>query len=151
LWIRIQHFCLIRICIHKVIESGANPNLDSLPCFIVIKIISVNTFFSREVEEKLGVKYRTVCISVIYYYPLTQLVLVRTVFYLCENAQNSHNFCSIAVLFFSLKDYIRGHLPMKIFLADYRYVLYSITADAIRTILGVHLAFMASAVTLQGT
>jgi hypothetical protein len=38
---------------------------------------------------------------------------------------------------------------MKIFLADY--VPYSITADAIRTILGVHLAFMASTVTLQGT
>jgi hypothetical protein len=38
--------------------------------------------------------------------------------------------------------------PLKFFLADY--VLYSITADAIRTIPGVHLAFMASAVTLQG-
>jgi hypothetical protein len=32
--------------------------------------------------------------------PLTQSVLIRTVFYLCENAQNSHNFCSISVLFF---------------------------------------------------
>jgi hypothetical protein len=40
--------------------------------------------------------------------------------------------------------------PLKIFfLADY--VLYSITADAIWTILGVYLAFMVSAVTLQGT
>jgi hypothetical protein len=37
----------------------------------------------------------------------------------------------------------------KIFLTDY--VHYSITADAIRTILGVHWAFMVSAVTLQGT
>jgi hypothetical protein len=36
---------------------------------------------------------------------------------------------------------------MKIFLADY--VPYSITADAIRAIPGVHLAFMAPAVTLQ--
>jgi hypothetical protein len=52
-------------------------------------------------------------------------------------------------VFFSLKDNIRSHLPMKICLADY--VLYSITVDAIRTIPGVHLAFMASAVTLQGT
>jgi hypothetical protein len=38
---------------------------------------------------------------------------------------------------------------MTIFLADC--VPYSITGDAIRTIPGVHLAFMASAVTLQGT
>jgi hypothetical protein len=49
--------------------------------------------------------------------------------------------------FFSLKDNIRGHLPMTIF----DYVPYSITADAIWTIAGVQLAFMASAVTLQGT
>jgi hypothetical protein len=60
--------------------------------------------------------------------PLMELVLIRTVFYLCENAQNSHNFCSISVLFFSLKDNIRGHLHMKIFLADF--VPYNITADA---------------------
>jgi hypothetical protein len=47
---------------------------------------------------------------------ITQLVLIRNVFYLCENAQNSHNFCSISVLFFfSLKDNIRGHHPMIIF------------------------------------
>jgi hypothetical protein len=65
--------------------------------------------------------------------PLTQSVLIRTVFNLCENTQNSHNFCSISVLFFfSLKDNIRGHLPMKIILAVY--VPYSITADAILTI-----------------
>jgi hypothetical protein len=38
---------------------------------------------------------------------------------------------------------------MKFFLADY--VPYRITADAIRTILDIHLAFMASAVTLKGT
>jgi hypothetical protein len=37
---------------------------------------------------------------------------------------------------------------MTIFLADY--VPYSIIVDAIRTMLGVHLAFMVSAVTLQG-
>jgi hypothetical protein len=79
---------------------------------------------------------------------LTQSILIMAIFYLCENAQNFHNFCSISVLFFSLKDNIHGHLPMNI-LADY--VPYSITADAIRTIPGVHLAFMASAVTLQGT
>jgi hypothetical protein len=78
---------------------------------------------------------------------ITQLVLIRNVFYLCENAQNSHNFCSISVLFFfSLKDNIHGHLPMKMFLADY--IPYSVLADAIRIILGIQLA-MASAVTLQ--
>jgi hypothetical protein len=52
-------------------------------------------------------------------------------------------------VFFSLKDHIRGHLPVKLFLADY--VPYSITVAAIQTMPGVHLTFMASAVTLQGT
>jgi hypothetical protein len=51
--------------------------------------------------------------------------------------------------YFSLKYNIRGHLSMKILLADY--VPYRITADAIRTIPGLHLGFMASSVTLQGT
>jgi hypothetical protein len=37
---------------------------------------------------------------------------------------------------------------MTIFFADY--ILYSKTAEAIRTILGIHLAFMVSPVTLQG-
>jgi hypothetical protein len=58
----------------------------------------------------------TVMCSPIHWGPLTQSVLIRTVFYLCENTQNSHNFVALfQFCFFSLKDNIRGHLPMKFF------------------------------------
>jgi hypothetical protein len=60
------------------------------------------------------------------------------------NAQNSHIFCLFQFCFFSERQYL---WPYSHFLADY--VPYSITVDAIRTIPGVHLAFMASAVKLQ--
>jgi hypothetical protein len=79
-----------------------------------------------------------------------QLVLIRTFFLpLRERSELPQLLLYFSSVFFSLKDNIRGHLNMKIFLADY--VPYSITADAIWTIPGVQLAFMASAVTLQGT
>jgi hypothetical protein len=83
--------------------------------------------------------------------PLTQSVLIRTVFYLCKTrSELPQLLLYFSSVFFSLKANIHGHHPMTIFLADY--VPYSITADAIRTIPGVvHMAFMASAVTLQET
>jgi hypothetical protein len=62
-----------------------------------------------------------------------QSVLIRTIFYLCENAQNSHNFCSIWVLFFVLWKIISMAIfPWK-FISWLRPLQYN-SGDAIRTI-----------------
>jgi hypothetical protein len=79
---------------------------------------------------------------------LTQPILTRTVFTFARTLRTPTTFALFQFCFFSERQYPRPSSHEHFFLADY--VLYSIIADAIRTILGVHLAFMASAVKLQG-